>query len=225
MEKVYVKIPGVDMPYGIIGNYSYDNEKFYVLDDAGIKKRILWSNILYIEDLRNALVVPSEQTSDVVEAPSINLPKVSDDKLELSVIFSGHKNQVFKIPDVPSKILGSEWTPDLAKVIFSNSQIKAFMGDFVVSEVKVSGENVNIKTEPLGQKKQEVVLPNKSKLTSDPALAAEKLQKGAEMVSKIFQANDGAVFKKPTGPFVNNFNMTTSPFDSPVSFKDNSEGE
>lgn len=209
MQKVYLEISGVEMPYSVVGNYVYDDERFYVLDDGEIRRKIKWSKILYIEDvsrLRDRLVQTSEQGA----APKAQ--EVKNEVVEINVSFTGHKEQVFKIPGVSKELLkNNSWSPELAKLIFSTPQIKAFMGNFVVNGISVEGENVYIKTVPTTSKKPEAQMTQ----SNNAAVAAEKFQKGAELMGKIFQTAEGK-FPKPTGNYPTSFNMVASPFEEIV---------
>ena len=220
MQKVYLEISGVDMPYSVVGRYLYDDERFYVLNDGGIKKKIRWTKILYIEDIESLEVaVTQPNNKDIVEP--VKVEEVKGDLVDINVFFTGHKEQTFKIEGVSRDLLKkNSWSPELAKTIFSTQQVRAFMGNFVVSDISVSGENVYIKTVPTSAKKSETLA---TATANSATLAAEKLQKGAEVMGKIFQTATEPKFKKPTGNYPTSFNMVADPFDLPVNLGEETE--
>lgn len=71
MLKVYLK--GFDRPISVIGNLLFEDEKYLVLKHIDIKRKILWENVLYIEDVgffesdpvdKQSAPVPSTEQKD-----------------------------------------------------------------------------------------------------------------------------------------------------------------
>lgn len=225
MLKVYLVIEGTNRPYAVVGNFLFEDERYFVIDDSGLRKKIPWSRILYIEDTsaiegQLQLSPPAQDT----DAPPADI-KVDTETTDINVFFTGHKERTFKIPNIQKSILVPDsWSPDLIKTIFANPQIKAFMGDFVVASIDAKGENVYIKTAALNeaQTKQQgfkpvpTIQPSESKNIAD-------LTKGAEAIGQIFKAVSSIEkkFNKPASqPEQNTFSMSASPFDTPISLQE-----
>lgn len=59
MLKVFIKIPGVNIPHTVMGKKLYEDEKYLVLVNNGLKTKVLWENILYHQE-----VVDVEEVGD-----------------------------------------------------------------------------------------------------------------------------------------------------------------
>jgi len=51
MLKVYLK--GFDRPVSVLGEKLYEDERFFVIKSGAMKRKLLWDNILYIEEMEH----------------------------------------------------------------------------------------------------------------------------------------------------------------------------
>ena len=227
MQKIFLIIPGTERPHAVIGNYLFDDERFYVIENSGIKTRIPISKILYIEEAMVEVehakaAASSPQPGAQPSAPS---QVTNDDKTDVNVFFTGHVEKVFKIKDVPLNIIKKDaWSTELAILVFQDEQIKPFMGTFTVSSMEPRGGNIYIGTMPLHNTAKPQP-PISQQVAQSPPTSAQDLQKGVEAIGSILKMADGGKkFAKPEMAFVNtfttSFNNDITPFDEPVSLTD-----
>lgn len=262
MQKVCLKIPGVSKPHSIMGEKLFEDERYLVIIDSNIRRKIPWENILYIEDIVGyqpsqeepqaplnqapvqgqppATVFSSNNTDESLKAPRVAYDELkriaqerrgheaqsaiqaetaqmnrvngatvsedpgvfSDELVDAQVFFEGHKTGVFKV-SLPVALLHGQWTPELSRHIFSNEQIRNFMGGFNVEKMELANGNVYIRTRSV----------------SDEAI--KSIETKMQMVGKI-QASvanlNNPHFERPTMELDNTFAMLADPFDAPVSF-------
>ena len=207
MYKVFLKIPGVPRPFSVLGNPLFEDERYLVILQDFRKKKILWENILFIEEIDQPLPPSSLETSSIDDEPQIPPQPEPPSETEVTVAFSGATNQLFRIANVPTKLLADDqWSPDLAQIVFTNPQVKAIMGSFGVRECKVDGANITIHT-----------------VSND---ATEQLKTKLDVVQKFAQtaANlSQPTFSRPTMNLPTDFVMNHSPFEAPISLKGSRE--
>jgi hypothetical protein len=225
MLKVFVKIPGVPRPHAVVGNQLFEDERFLVIAQDVIKRKILWENILYIEELPSSTTdavagsdaqpePPTPPPPTRTQAPAYKLKKsypveiVSDtdkpqEKIALTVAFTGSMNKLFTIDGVdPALVAGSKWTPDLAQTIFTNPQIKMILGSFIIKECHVDGPNITVVTDVL----------KKDTAINEASAKVELLQKFSNAAAKFGSPRPSRTsMKLPT-----DFSMSNSPFDAPI---------
>jgi len=267
MQKICLKIPGVAKPHSIIGNKLFEDERYYVIVDGSIHRKIPWENILYIEEVvgldipeyetetpmpppappekeKSAASLKTERpripfeelrqmavearttepmSSTQIETAQLNrlngastdvVPSIQGYELvSAQVFFEGHKTGAFKIDGVPANLLYGNWTPELSRHIFSNEQIRGFMGGFNVEKMQLSNGNVYIKTRSINDN---IIKPME-----------EKIQMVGQMHAKVAELKDAGQkrFHKPTLKLDNTFAMTSSPFDAPISFNRNDDSQ
>lgn len=210
MLKVYLKIEGVRMPVSVLGTYVFEDERFLVIAQDVRRKKILWENILYIEEITADVVTDLPKNNlpnkrplpppDSAQVPSSPTSLDSDETSELTVSFTGELQRVFRIPNVSKKLAsGNIWTPELAKAVFTNPQIKTILGNFIVKECQVDKSNITVVTGP-SKKIQEI----KNKMD-----VLEKFGKMSESLAPRFP--------KPSMKIPVDFSIKGSPFDEPIS--------
>lgn len=272
MQKVCLKIPGVAKPHSIMGKRLFEDERYLVIADGNIHRKIPWDNILYIEevvgleqeeptpqpplppqapppeppappppseilvdaaakpkrprvpyeDLRQMaqesrerqpqtqIQLETAQRNRVNGAPTNVVPGIEQAPLVTAqVFFEGHKEGVFQIDGVPSNLLHGNWTPELSRHIFSNEQVRGFMGGFNVEKMYVANGNVYIKNRSV---EEELIKPIEEKMKM-----IGEVQARATKLNEIEQKR----FERPSMKLDTTFGMTADPFDAPVSLGGN----
>jgi hypothetical protein len=211
MWKVYLK--GDEEPGAVIGSYLYEDERWLVLDNHGVKLRLPWRNIRYVEEFGSA---PSAEPQ-AAEKPAPPQPKPlppqskpqeqSQPRRKMNVEFVGYKNQSFTV-EVDGSVEADKYSPQLSREIFMNPQIKAFMGDFVMTgSPEVDGANVRIQT-----------LPTQDKFDG----LKNKVEAAQQLVMGLAAAGEKK-FSPPASKFDVGFAMTGSPFQATVRLQDEAD--
>jgi hypothetical protein len=210
MLKVFMKIPGVPRPLAVVGKQLFEDERFLVISHDIIKRKILWENILYVEEIPP--VPPSvdtpEDTHEVdvktfIPKDSVVAPLQPETTTNLMVAFTGAMNKMFTIENVKQSLFAdSKWTPDLAQAIFTNPQIKPILGSFIIKECHVDGPNITVVTD--STKKDDAISDVQSKM--------DLVQKFAHAATKLGAPRTG----RPSMRLPTDFSMSSSPFESPV---------
>jgi hypothetical protein len=207
MLKVFLKIPGVSRPHAVVGKLLFEDERYLVISQDIIRRKILWENILYVEEITIGEVEntpgPSEPRLDAPEPARVStFDEVPVGLTDLTVAFTGAFNKLYRIEGVSESLLsGSRWTPDLSKVVFTNAQIKPILGTFSIKECHVSGSNVTIVTEEL----------KKSKVHEQLTSKIDMVQKLTQVATKF-----GSPSRRPSMKLPTDFSMSGSPFEMPV---------
>lgn len=214
MIKVYLKIPGVDRPYAVSGKKVYEDEKYIEILSDVVRKKIPHGNILYTEEIAVVTPEPPQPMERPPETPAFpqlsygprhNIPAATDNEfVDITVSFVGHASNTFSVKDVPrSAIDGGKWNVPLSMAVFSNPQVKAFTGNFLVSECEVDGRNVVITTTPAA-----------------PESKVEDLQKrvegAAEVLTKLQNLEAKKTFERPSMRLPQDFSISGSPFEVPA---------
>ncbi len=207
MIKVYMMLPGTDRPYSTIGKFLYEDEKYFVICEDVLEKRIPHRNILYTEHVRTAAAEKTVSEPRTEAPASIEAPKPTE-QTDVMVAFTGATSNIFRISGIDSSLLqDNKWTPQLAKAIFTNEKVRMILGDFVMKDCIVDGPNITIVTGP--SKKTEVSLPG----TIPPETA-----RSLDALSKfVKESKSPPAFVKSSMRRPVDFSMTASPFDQPVS--------
>ena len=216
MLKVFMKIPGVPHPYAVVGHRLFEDERYLVIVQDVIHRKILWENILYLEEIPAA--VPGESRDDTDAFQSVKPPPTTGQPrapmpvgtstsmaalTTITVAFTGALNRLFTIDGVDQSLISqSRWTPDLAKLIFTNPEIKTILGSFVIKDIHMDGPNITIMT--YSEKKES---------------AMADIQAKVDLVSQITTAATkfGAPRRgMPSMKLPTDFSMSSSPFERPV---------
>jgi len=219
MLKVFMKIPGVPRPHAVVGTFLFEDERFLVLAQDVIRRKVLWEKVLYVEELPTAKDLELDDRKGQENGPAdVNAKGVLSTQTHrpttsITVAFTGATNKLFTIDGVDAaSIAESKWTPDLARTIFANAQIKPILGSFVVKDINVDGANVTIVTDQI--KKDDVIADMHAKM--------DLVTKFADAATKVGAPRKG----RPTMKLPTDFSMSMSPFDKPVAlgnYIDNSE--
>lgn len=221
MIKVYLKIPGVARPHAVVGKFLFEDERYIVISTGVLKRKILWENLLYTEELADLSSEDSLETPEESDAAPAKLPsgaKVSsskqaeDKKVDLIVAFTGAMNKIYRIEGVSASIVAeSKWTPDISQAVFTNPQVKSILGGFIVKECHVDGPNITILTE----------LEKKPNQTDEVKSKLEAVQKFAQAASQFNTPKTG----RPSMRLPIDFSMSSSPFERPISLSPQKEVE
>ena len=227
MEKVYLK--GFERPHAVFGIFLFEDERNRVLGVDGRRIKIPLGNILYVEDISwtpfaeveapdlEAAQLPNKDGGNKPgpapqNAAGLNKAQIQaqkrpaqlPEKTNISVNFVGHKAKAFSI-DVPTPILDGK-VAELTKLIYSDPQVKSFLGDFQMQGLPViDGTNVIITTVPLQQK------PNMD-------MAKDKLEATKKLLSTLAP-------KMPSLGIDTSFSMPGSPFTTPMNLQDFDENQ
>lgn len=214
MLKVFMKIPGVPRPCAVVGRYLFEDERYLVIAQDILRRKILLENILYIEEIfaDDASKSGGEDSFNTVKNTQLesadagdSVTKEATSQVTLTVAFTGALNRLFTIDGVSSSLISrAKWTPDLAKLIFTNPEIKTVLGSFVIKDIVMDGQNITIVTD--SEKK-------------DAAMA--DIQSKVDLVNQIATAATkfGAPRKgRPSMRIPTDFSMSSSPFTKPVPF-------
>jgi hypothetical protein len=214
MLKVFLKIPGVVRPYAVVGKLLFEDERYLVISQDVLKKKILWENILYIEEISSFEKLedgPSHVSHepDMVAAPEVDVPvgpsKMVSEKISLTVAFTGALNRLFTIEGVDRSVIESgKWTPDLAKIVFSNQEIKTVLGSFTLKDISIEGPNITITTHSDKAEPSAVMAEMQGKVDLMNQLARAATKFGAPKSGRVSM-------RLPT-----DFSMSSSPFERTV---------
>lgn len=176
MIKIYLE--GFGYPYSVVGKYITEDERFIILDDGGIKKKIPQRRVVFIEDLSEVFAQNMDSPSETKEVVVKAKPKrpMTPEKLKdfissaaskeeatvateqrmktLNVVMTGVVDKNFEI-EVPEKaFVPDTYTAALSKYVSSNLEVKSTMDGGVIFDgpPKVSGPNIYIKTRRLEDK-------------------------------------------------------------------------
>lgn len=212
MLKVFMKIPGVPRPFAVVGQQLFEDERFLVIMHDVIRRKILWENILYVEEIPSVTDLPTKSDVPVeIDVPTTltnrpaPIPAAPVEQLtNMTVAFTGATNKIFTIENVKASLFdGSKWTPDLAQAIFTNPQIKPILGSFIIKECHVDGPNITVVTDSV----------RKDDAISDVQSKMDLVQKFAQAAAKVGAPRMG----RPSMRLPTDFSMSSSPFDNPIS--------
>jgi hypothetical protein len=69
MQKICLKIPGVAKPHSILGKKLFEDERYLVIADGNIHRKIPWDNILYIEEIVGLEEPPQQEHIPPADPP------------------------------------------------------------------------------------------------------------------------------------------------------------
>jgi hypothetical protein len=218
MLKVFLKIPGVPRPHAVVGRLLFEDERYLVIVQDVIRRKILWENVLYVEEIPAVDTAPppappSDGPDDDDQFRPVQLHPISPSpnpiqpqmpaKTSITVAFTGALNRLFTIDGVDRALIEqSRWTPDLAKLIFTNSEIKTVLGSFVVKDIVLDGSNITITTD--SEKKDAAMADIQAKVNLVNQIATAATKFGAPRTGRLSM-------RLPT-----DFSMSSSPFERPV---------
>lgn len=125
-----------------------------------------------------------------------------NDLVDVNVFFSGAKEQTLNIKVPRGTLDGEKYNPSLAQEIFSNSQVRSEMGDFIISGTpKVEGTNIHFETRDLNEIK-------------------EKVETAGNMLQSVMNAENmsAQAGQKPSLALDQNFKLNGSPFSTSAQF-------
>jgi hypothetical protein len=211
MLKVFLKIPGVSRPHAIVGNMLFEDERYLVITQDVIRRKILWDNILYIEEIiaidANDLNYGEKSSTNSIPMSVKTTAQASKQLCSITVAFTGALNRLFTINEVDQELIShSKWTPELAKLVFTNPEIKTILGSFIVKDIAIDGQNITIITE--SDKKVDNIADMQSKI--------DMVKQFSSVANKLNTPRTG----RPSMRLPTDFSMSMSPFDSPVPLSD-----
>jgi hypothetical protein len=143
----------------------------------------------------------SQVEPEDLEQPVIQTTAPQQESVDITVVFSGFKNDQITM-SVPASLLTGEYTGALGREIFGNASVQSIMGDFVVvGKPKLDGRNVYLDTKSAQELKG-------------------KVDAIGSMMGAVSKASEsmGKFSKLPSMSLDNSFSMTASPFEKPVKF-------
>lgn len=233
MMTVKVYLIGFDRPISVIGSPIFEDERFFVIQNDVSKKKIPWTNILYIEEIYEtsdsipAPIIPpgkrnkeeliqemiaeaskrKKQSVGTPNVPVVDIPQdvmpQSIDLVNINIEFYGDKEETITLK-VPADCLDGTYNPKLAKEIFNNPLINLKTGDLIISGVpEIDKNTVRFKTTSTKEIKEKFAVAN-------------------TMVNSVFGAaqNSSQYGKMPSLKMDQQFAMYDSPFVKPVKFSE-----
>jgi hypothetical protein len=240
MLKVYLS--GFPKPVSVVGNFSYEDERYMVLDDNSIKRKIPLDRIVFIEDL--SVVVPTQQpvqglfaSKQIGSNPTMAEPMSSeklqtvlkdgllkhganisdlapriDQHTDVTIIVSGAADESFSIKMTTAAISAGQFTPMVAKELALDNNFKRIMSNGIIFKGLPKVVGNTIHVET--------------------TRLEEKVEKLTEGLNDLAKLSSVSKFKKPEKVYRNDFSLFgaqaefgDSPFESAIPLSDNDDGQ